>query len=99
MFFTFKSVVNFLKFLFTYQYIFKQMANYERENHRVRVIAWFNAKFLEIKLEDKSGDSGQSWEWKCFALKLNGLHPFLLFVIPFTDLVEDEEDWKRPIFN
>ena len=39
MFFTFKSVVNFLKFLFTYQYIFKQMANYERENHRVRVIA------------------------------------------------------------
>ena len=39
MFFTFKSVVNFLKFLFTYQYIFKQMANYGRENPKVRVIA------------------------------------------------------------
>ena len=99
MFFNFKGVVNFLKFLFKYQYISKQMANYGRENHRVRVIAWFNVKFLEIKLEDKSGDSGQSWEWKYFALKLNELHPFLLIVIPFTDLVEDEEDCKRPIFN
>ena len=75
------------------------MANYGSENPKVRVIAWFNAKFLEIKLEDKSGDSGQSWEWKYFALQLNELHPFLLIVIPFTDLVEDEEDWKRPIFN
>ena len=75
------------------------MANYESENPKVRVIAWFNAKFLEIKLEDKSGDSGQSWEWKCFAPKLNELYPFLLIVIPFTDLVEDEEDCKRTIFN
>lgn len=33
------------------------MANYGSENPKVRVIAWFNAKFLEIKLDNLGSEN------------------------------------------